>query len=168
MNTMSHDLREERSILVEGPNCEDAEFAGQWLLAAAEADRLLRENSSSDLTFQVSKDRLEVIDEIAFAPPAMEFLFLWLKDGFFSLDIGDAWVDDFAVMAWTGFFTRTGDRYQMTIPKDLKIEAIRNSLLESETLLTTMTQQEALHWTLRLDRLPSVQRVADRNALLAE
>jgi hypothetical protein len=33
-------------------------------------------------------------------------------------------------MAAVGFFTLTGDRYQMTVPKDLRVETTTNALLQ--------------------------------------
>jgi hypothetical protein len=77
-----------------------------------------------------------------------------------------------------GIFTLTGDRYQMTIPRELKIETVKNafrriatterrSMLE-ERLLITVAEQEAVAWKRRLVALSSPQRLADREALLAE
>lgn len=91
--------------------------------------------------------------------------------------------NSFANMAAVGFFTLTGDRYQMTVPKDLKVETIAKALLRlaatedvtadfdyphPEWLVVTMTQQEALEWVRKLNSLTWKHRVADRDAHLAE
>jgi hypothetical protein len=153
MTTIS-ELREDRWILVEGPSSGDAEFTSQWLQAAIEADRLLKDYYSNDPIFRSRIDRLEVVYIIEFASSAMTFVEMWLKGpNVFSLGLSEWATEFFAIMVPTGFFTRTGDRYQMTIPKDLKIETIKNSLLQfaatedseydlhPESLLTTVTQQ---------------------------
>ena len=84
----------------------------------------------------------------------------------------------FVTMADVGFFSKTGDRYQMTIPKSLRIRTIRESLLRlaatedqecylpPEWLVATMTNKAASDWEHRLKTIGSMQRVADRNALL--
>jgi hypothetical protein len=86
----------------------------------------------------------------------------------------------FTVMAQLGFFRRTGDRYQMTIPQAIsgsKIEAALIRLaatedqeyrLHPEHLVTCLTETETKAWQPRLDRLPWMQRVADRSVLLGE
>ncbi len=83
-----------------------------------------------------------------------------------------------AIMADVGFFTQTGARYQMTVPKSLEIETITNALLllasteddeyflHHEMVLTTMTQQEAAAWKSRLNQMPWARRDADRALLL--
>ena len=80
-------------------------------------------------------------------------------------------------MAAIGLFTKTGVRYQMTIPKDLNIEAIKTALLKlgtqdaaywfhPEWCVTTINKQEAEDWKVRLASLPLDPRLADRDALL--
>jgi hypothetical protein len=94
------------------------------------------------------------------------------------LSVFDLWGETLAVMVDIGFFSRTGDRYQMTIPKGLAREKIKAALLR---LVATQDEKDFLHpeclvhcqshgdvhdWQLRLERLPWTQRVADRNVLL--
>ena len=71
-----------------------------------------------------------MIDE-QFAPAAMAFVTLWLKDlAAFPLNlIRSEFTNSFANMAAVGFFTLTGDRYKMMAPKDLKVETIAKALL---------------------------------------
>jgi hypothetical protein len=94
------------------------------------------------------------------------------------LSVFDLWGDVFAVMAEIGFFLRTGDRYQMTIPKTVthaKIKAALLGLIKTEDedhivhpehLVRCLDQRGIRDWRLRLDRLPWTHRVADRNILL--
>ncbi len=98
----------------------------------------------------------------------------------FSLALWDEWGEMFSIMAVLGFFRLTGHRYQMTIPKDIsgtKIEAALLRLagtedeeyfLHPEHLVTHLDKPDAQKWQLRLERLPWMQRVADRAFLLGE
>ena len=82
------------------------------------------------------------------------------------------------IQAPVGFFMRTGQRYQMTIPQRVDIVAIRDALvrlaetedkdgfLHPERLLVTMTRAEAESWKRRLMAMDRQQRLADREALL--
>jgi hypothetical protein len=119
---------------------------------------------------------------IAFAPSAMAFIRMWLKGGdAFSFDLFDSeWAEIAFVMAAVGFFSQTGDRFQMTIPKRLTVNLIKRALLQlastadaesalhPENLLATMTKERPHEWEQRLSAMPWKQRVADRDALLAE
>jgi len=178
---ISPEEREEAWVVVEPPGPGDAKFVSEWLSSAVEADRLLVSYYSINPAFLPS---LGMIDE-QFAPAAMAFVTMWLKDlAAFPLNLNRSeFTNSFANMAAVGFFTLTGDRYQMTVPKDLKVETITNALLQlaatedvtadfdyphPEWLVSTMTQQEALEWVRKLNRLTWQHRVADRDVLLAE
>jgi hypothetical protein len=176
----SQDLQEQHWILVEGPGPGDAEFAAQWLQSALKADRLLQREFSAHPGFRPTIERLEFASFVEFAPSAMAFIAMWLGDvSTFKLDLRSELAEIFVTMADVGFFTQTGDRYQMTIPKTLRIKTIRDSLLKlaatedaqyclhPEWLLATMTDQAASDWQGRLNGLGWMPRVADRNALLA-
>jgi hypothetical protein len=81
-------------------------------------------------------------------------------------------------MAKIGFFSQTGERYQMTIPKAITRAKIKAALLRllmtedddnfvhPEHLVHCLKQGDARDWQLRLERLPWTHRVADRNILL--
>jgi hypothetical protein len=169
-------------LLVEGPGCGDAEFTCQWIQSAIDADRLLKQQFSGDLSFRPNIDRREVARLIEFGPAAMAFVGMWLSQvGTFSLDLLDCeWAEMFCVMALVGFFTQTGERYQMTVPKDLKAERIRDALIRlaetedtgqyvhPEKLLNPMTLKQMFVWKERLDRMTSQNRLADRDSLLGE
>jgi hypothetical protein len=58
-----------RWVLIEGPAPGDAHFLGRWLLAAAEADKLLQEQYEQDPSFKLTISRLELVYAFAFSPP---------------------------------------------------------------------------------------------------
>lgn len=173
------DAPKQHWVLVEGPAPGDAHFLGRWLLAAAEADKLLQEQFEQDPSFKLTISRIVLLYAFAFSPTATKCIELLMKDlTSFSLSVFDLWGDVFAVMAEIGFFLRTGDRYQMTIPKTVthaKIKAAllgliktedEDHILHPEHLVRCLDQREIRDWRLRLDRLPWTHRVADRNILL--
>jgi hypothetical protein len=91
-------------------------------------------------------------------------------------DLG-GWGEIFSIMAQIGFFRRTGDRYQMTIPDRMSGSGIESALLKlattedenflhPERFVSCLSKSDAQKWQLRLERLPWTQRVADRNLLL--
>ena len=96
----------------------------------------------------------------------------------FSVDLRDEWGEMFMLMTELGFFHLTGDRYQMTIPQalsGLNIEAALLKLaatedeeyyLHPEQFVRRLSKTDAETWQGRLERLPWMQRVADRTLLL--
>jgi hypothetical protein len=72
---------------------------------------------------------LEVLYEVSFGPAATKFVESLMKNlTCFSIAVRNEWGEIFVVMVELGFFCRTGDRYQMTIPQaisGLKVEAAR-------------------------------------------
>ena len=180
---MDDDMAAERLwVLVEGPEPGDAGFLGHWLLAADEADQALHEQFKQNPDLRERIDRLEVVYGVRFSSTATRCVELLMIDlTSFSIAVYDEpFGEIFAVMAELGFFRRTGDRYQMTIPQAIsgsKIEAAlirlaatedQEYVLHPEHLVTCLSRPEAKAWQLRLERLPSMQRVADRNVLLGE
>jgi hypothetical protein len=180
-----HESQFEPWVLVEGPSCADAEFTAQWLLAAISADRLLEDYYAVDPSFQPSILALETMYCVEFVPAAMAFVRKWLKiRSAFSLSLLDSqWSNMFAIMAGAGFFTRTNDRYQMALPKNLMFAQIKHAILKlaatedseyfhhPEQFLTTMSRYQAKCGKQKLrrsERLDWQQRIADRDALLAK
>ena len=165
-------------ILVEGPALSDAQFAKDWLQAAIDADQMLEQ------IFEQNPELRKCIPrrEIGFAPSARAFIGMWLEEkGTVSVSlVTNRWVNTLSVMAGIGFFTLTGGRYQLTIPRHLDLEKIVDALrslaaTEDEEelfyphrLLVTMTHSETENWKEKLDSMNSLHRLADRNALLAE
>jgi hypothetical protein len=168
-------------VLIEGPSIGDADFTAAWLGAAVKADEALQAHFLKNPSFRERVRRLEIASLIEFAPFAMAFVRMWLQEkGVFGIDLFDSEdAEPVATMAPAGFFTRTGERYQMTIPHRIDILEIRDALvrlaeteskdrfLHPERLLVTMTRGEAENWKHRLIAMNQQQRLADREALLA-
>jgi hypothetical protein len=168
-------------VLVEGPGAGDAEFLGRWLLAAVEADHALEEQFKKNPSLKEQISRLELVFCIRFSSAATRFVELLMKNlTCFLLPLGEEWSEIFSVMAQIGFFRLTGERYQMTIPQAISGSAIKAALLRlastedqqyylhPEQLVTCLGKPDAQNWQLRLERLPWMQRVADRALLLGE
>ena len=167
-------------VLIEGPAPGDAHFMGRWLLAAAEADKLLQEQYEQDPSFKLTISRFELVYAFAFSPSATKSIELLMKDlTSFSLSVSEEpWGEVFAVMAEIGFFSQTGDRYQMTVPKEVSHTKIKTALLRlaateddsqflhPEHLVHCLDERDTREWQLRLERLPWMHRVEDRNMLL--
>jgi hypothetical protein len=167
-------------VLVEGPSIGDADFTLAWLMAAIEADKALEAYLQKNPEFRERLRRLEIVTLIEFAPCAMAFVRMWLEEkGVFGIDVFDSEdAELFSVMAAAGFFIRTGERYQMTIPQRVNLVAIRDALLRlaetedkdgfvhPERLLVTITRKEAESWKHRLMAMDWQQRLADREVLL--
>jgi hypothetical protein len=172
-------LAKQHWVIVEGPAPGDAYFLGQWLLAAAEADKLLQEQFEQDPSFKLTIGRIELLYAFAFSPTATKCIELLMKDiTSFSLSVFELFGEVFVVMADIGFFSQTGDRYQVTVPKSVTREKIKAALLRlvatedeidflhPEHLVHCLSQEDVQHWHVRLGRMPWPQRVADRNVLL--
>ena len=67
-------------VLIEGPAPGDAYFLGHWLLAAAEADKLLQEQYEQDPSFKLTISRFELVYAFAFSPSATKSIELLMKD----------------------------------------------------------------------------------------
>ena len=169
-------------VVVEGPCCGDADFIARWCNAALECDRLLQQHFVDDPEFRNEIFRLEIACLIEFGPSAAGFIRKWLKDGqSFHLNLSTTqWAEIFTVMVGIGFFTRTGNHYQMTEPTTLDLDRITDSLLQ---LAETEDAQYYLHPERHLVAMRSLQakslreslaaksdatRVADREKLLAD
>jgi len=164
-------------VSVEGPGPGDAEFLERWLLAAVEADHALQEQFRKNPGLRQQISRLEVLCLVEFSPAVTKCVELLMENlTCFSLDLWDEWGEIFTVMAELGFFRLTGDRYQMTIPREVTGSRIESALLRlaatedvhHEELVTCLTKPEAQKWQLRLERLPWMQRVADRDFLIED
>ena len=112
----SSHLQGSNCVLTEGPCASDAEFAGQWIQSANEADRLLQAYFENNPSFRPKIARLEIDHDFELAKSTMFFVKLWLSevDTFYLHLLDSEWGEVFFVMTSIGFFTLTGDRYQMT------------------------------------------------------
>jgi hypothetical protein len=168
-------------VVVEGPSCGDAKFISDWLSAALECDGLLQRHFKESPDFRKSIFRLEVEYCIGFAPAATAFIRKWLKDRrSFSLNLRNSmWAEIFTVMAGIGFFARTDHRYQMTVPSNIKLDFITESLLRfaetedaeyflhPERHLVTITSFQAKLLRKKLSGTDERIRLEEREKLLA-
>jgi hypothetical protein len=149
-------------VLVEGPKWGDAEFYGNWLLAAAKAETLWNE-ASDDPDFAKQVDRLSVATIPHFGIAATVFL-MRLKDHLVSFVIsfneGDG-VDEFVMMVEMGFFVCSGQSYHMAIPRELSLAKVKAAALiyaqseddeynlHPELVVSSMPLDEALRCQIR-------------------
>lgn len=61
-------------VLIEGPQPDDAEYLGRWLLAAAKADQVLKDQLQQNPELREQISRLEVACLVAFSPAATSFV----------------------------------------------------------------------------------------------
>ena len=97
-----------------------------------DADRILSRHCLDNPEFKSAIERLEALYAVEFSPAALAFVQFWLNSpSAFSLNLIDSeWRDNFAFMAATGFFKRTGQHYQMTVPHALTdFQTIARALL---------------------------------------
>ena len=166
--------------LIEGPSTRDIDFAAAWLIAVVGARESFGE-CSKDARFRGLLDYLQVRSCIEFHSSAMDFIGRWLQgEGAFEFEVPRHYVRGvtFTVMNALGFFTLTGQRYQMTIPANITQEDIRravhrlsqihdgNGCIYPEHLVVSMEPQEAEESAVRLRDMREDERLADRNALL--
>ncbi len=134
---------EKLCVLIEGPLWGDAAFHGRWLLAAAKANALWQK-AISDPNFKKDVQRLMVAYNPDFGTCAT-ILHKYLGGSLDGLAVCllDNWkAEEFAMMADMGFFVRTGERYQMTIPTGLTLKKIKGAALK---LAKTEDDEENLH-----------------------
>jgi hypothetical protein len=164
-------------VLVEGPGPGAADFLGRWLLAAVRADRTLQKQFRQNPSLREHISSLELVCGVHFVAATRSVEQLMKNSTCFLLPIWGEWGEIFSIMAQIGFFRRTGDRYQMTIPGRLSGSAIEAALLSlagtedenfihPERFVSCLSRSDAQKWVLRLERLPWMQRVADRTMLL--
>ena len=112
-------------VLVEGPAWGDAQFYGEWLLAAAKAQVLLK-NALQDQQFATQSESLRVVYEPDFGIAATVMLMNlrghWTT---FVLNLESEQGEEFAMMAGMGFFVQCGHTWQMTIPPLLTLDTLK-------------------------------------------
>jgi hypothetical protein len=159
--------------LVEGPAWGDADFCGRWLLAAAKAYTLLSKARARDPDFGRIIFDLEFSRLFNYGIMSIVFLGAFTDKHFhtFTLETNHEDLIEFAVMAEMGFFTLTGDRYQMTIPEKLNLKIVITAHLklateDPEDLVVAMPSSKAAWLQKSLSAIDEAQRLADRRALL--
>lgn len=154
-------------VLVEGAQWGDAEFYGNWLLAAAKAEAFWKE-ASHDPDFAKEVDRLSVLTIPDFGMAATFFL-MGLKDNSssFVLNFNEGegeGVDEFVMMADMGFFVRTGRGYQMAIPADLNLAKVKAAAL---TYAQTEDDEYYLHPEVVVSSMPLAEALQSQMRQLA-
>jgi hypothetical protein len=166
-------------ILVEGPAWGDADFYGRWLQLAAIVNDLLQKAKQDDAEFREAIDTLELLQCLDYGIMATVFLSLFDKRFHtFVIDIERSTdFSDFALMAEMGFFTLTGERYQMTLPTNLCMDEVKQAHLKlaatddeewihPERMIVSMPWSQAKRYQRLLSKMDQAQRLADRRALL--
>jgi len=180
MKAKNHGHKSRSCILVEGPSWGDAEFYGHWLLCAAKVNDLLQRAKKCDPEFCMAMDTLEILQCLDFGIMATVFLSQFVDKQFHTFVIdADYSADllDFVLMSEMGFFVLTGDRYQMTLPKNLDMDKVKQAHLKlaatedgewihPEQLIVRMLYSQARRYQRLLRKMNQDQRLADRRALL--
>jgi hypothetical protein len=142
-------------VLVKGPAWGEAQFYGEWLLAAGKAEAYWKE-AYADQDFKQQIDRVCV----AYIPDfgiAATVMIMQLKEyrTTFLIELNSEDGDDFAMMAEMGFFAQRYPFYQMTLPSSLTLEKVKAAIfnfakteddefmLHPEHLVTAMPLSEA-------------------------
>jgi hypothetical protein len=164
--------------LVEGPRWADAAFYGKWLIAAAKANELWTEVLNNPaLKRRVDRLTDDVIPDFNIVST---ILISRLERNLvsFVVRLNETEIEAFAMMVGMGFFSLTGQRYQMVIPTRLTLgKVLRSALrlskteddeyvLHPEDIIATLPYAEAVAWENRLSGMNEVHRVADRSLLL--
>jgi hypothetical protein len=149
-------------VLVQGPAWGDAQFYGEWLLAAAKAEGFWKEAyADEDFRRQVKHVCDSYIPDFGIAATVM---IMQLKDhrttALIELNSEDG--NDIAMMAEMGFLAHRSPSYQMTLPYLLTSEKVKAAILKyaktedeefmlhPEHLVTAMPLSEATTLQYRL------------------
>lgn len=129
-------------VLVEGPPLGNAQFYGEWLLAAAKAQALWRE-ALHDEQFATQVERVRIVYEPDFGITAtimlMNLRAQWTS---FVLDLQSEDGEDFAMMFSMGFFVQCGHICRMAIPPVLTLNTLKNAII---TFAKTEDEEYILH-----------------------
>jgi hypothetical protein len=180
MKTENPTVQGEKRILVEGPAWGDAQFYGNWLLSAAKANELMLSLKKNDLQFQRAADAIEMISCLDFGIAASIFLGRRLADtthGTFIVDPASEDLIEFVLMSEMGFFSLTGERYQMTSPSHPEVNKVKQAHIKlaetedeewihPERLVVDMPYSRAKMFQQLLGKMNQSHRLADRHALL--
>jgi hypothetical protein len=156
--------RTDPCVLVQGAKCGDAQFYGEWLLAAGKAEAFWKE-AYADQDFQKEIDRVCVYHMPDFGTAATALTMRLRKNRTIVLEMNGALGDDFAIMAAMGFFLQKDSIYQMSLPSSPTSEEVRAAILKyaktedsefiphPEYMVTTLPFSEATVLQNRLRRI---------------
>jgi hypothetical protein len=179
----SPETNEPPFCVIEGPAFGDAEFYAKWLGAVADADMLWKKAlNQRKFGRQVARLTLLYIPDFGISA-AIVLHELWKN---YVAAVLDLWGDEdsgaieFVMMAKLGFFRQTGKRYQMTVPDNLDIDAIKAAALEMartedrehylhpEALVAFMSKDKARACRKRLRYMDQDLRISKRCRLLRD
>jgi len=180
VTTKDSGLEDKKFILVEGPRWGDAKFYGKWLLAADEANELLRQARCQDPEFHKAIETLELMRLLDFGMMATVFVSQFTDKGFytFHVELGSEDIIDFVLMANMGFFALTGDRYQMILPPKLDVDTVKQAHLNlaltddgdwvhPEWFVTDLPYSQVKRYQHLLSKKAEDERLSHREALLS-
>jgi hypothetical protein len=146
-------------VLVEGPAWGDAKFYGEWLLAAAKAESLWKE-ALGDQDFGKKAETVSFRSIPNFGIAATMML-MRLKSHWtrFVIDIDSEEGEDLAMMFGMGFFVRTHQSYQMTLPSCLTAEKVRAAVVK---YAETEDVEHVLHPEYLVTAMPFAEATARR------
>jgi hypothetical protein len=142
-------------ILIQGPAWGDAQFYGQWLQAAANAEAFWKEAyADEDFKRQIDRVCTAYIPDFGIAAiiVIMQLRECWTT---FVLELDSEEGDHFAMMTEMGFYAHRNPSYQMTLPRFLTLEKVKAAIfryaeteddeymLHPEYLVTAMPLSEA-------------------------
>jgi len=170
-------------VLVEGPAWGDADFYGRWLLDAAKANELLQQAKSGNRDLSEAVGSIEAYNRLDFGIMATVFVSQFTDKAFSTFVIDGSSLNgfedliDFVLMAEMGFFTLTGDRYQMTMPPNLDMDRVVKAHLKlagtcdddwshPEQLVVGISCARAKKYQRLLRHMNQGERLANRRALL--
>jgi hypothetical protein len=168
-------------ILIESPGWDDAAFYRNWLLAAAQAQRIWTEAVETDCEFKLQIERLEVMGPVQLGTEAFQIVGKLRENVRTMIVRADTHMGtSVALMAWMGFLERTSERYQMILPSRLDADIVKGAGvalaatedkdydIHPEFLVSTMPLASARTWQARLQQMAEKQRLADRKILLCD
>jgi len=153
------------SVLIEGPEWGDAEFYGEWLLAAAKAESFWKE-ALEDHEFEKQVDRICicVIHDFGISATWMLMQLREDKTRFVFPVERDEEGEAFTMMVRMGFFVQKHQSYQMTLPSNLTAEKVRAAVLE---YAKTEDEEHVLHVEYLVTTMPFAEAAAFQNRLRA-
>jgi hypothetical protein len=151
-------------VLVQGPAWGDAQFYGEWLLAAAKAEAYWKE-AYADEDFKQQIDRVCVVYIPDFGIAATRMIMqLMAYRTTFLIELNSEDGDDFAMMVEMGFFARSNPSYQMTLPGLLTSERVKAAIFK---FAKTEDDEFALHPEYLVTAMPLSEATALQNRLRA-
>jgi hypothetical protein len=155
-----HMTRYQRCVVIVGPGAQRARYLSEWLLAAAQVERLWKE-IQDDSKFGQETESICMVETPDFEVAAIHFVARLGNQENFVFDLDDDFGNDFVLMVGADLFLRDQNVYRMVLPFHLSQEALetvtvayaktedKEYRLRPEYLINTMPRNEALAIHLR-------------------